>query len=89
MDKPIQVGDLVMLVRWPHEHYPLIPQDVQLGGVYTVTKIDSPAWCSRCREEFGAGGMMDNGYGAPLAWLKRIPPLPELESEKRDEEITA
>ena len=106
MDKPISVGDLVVVVRG---HSCVVEL---LGGVpYKVDGIHRQVgggWiCNRCGTRdiapealYGASGhYVPNGtkllkvgipVGAiPTQWLKRIPPLGELEGEKRDEEITA
>lgn len=92
-DKPISVGDLVMMVRG---HECVL---ARAGGrPFVVTALVHPwggGWhCGICHKdsagpnEIGAAGL-GRGDGIPISWLKRIPPLDELESEKRDEEITA
>ena len=93
MSEPIKVGDLVMIVRV------CCAKRDALGAIFSVAGIDSyrtGAWqCRHCMTtgrdcrvkataKYGDGNMH-----APLSWLKRIPPLSELEGEKRDEEITA
>ena len=96
MNKPISVGDLVMVVRG---HSCVIQRS---GGVpYRVRRLLTPfeaGWhCILC----GAQNMAPNTAGAnlegvhsansdagyPLQWLKRIPPLDEMEREKRREDI--
>jgi len=97
MSEPIGVGDLVMVVRG---HSCVMER---LGGVPYRVKHIAPqrngGWhCSRCgtwdiapEELVGAGfeGVHVAGNGIPLGWLKKIPPLSELDDVKRDVEITA
>jgi hypothetical protein len=84
-DRPIQVGDLVQVVRG-HE--------CDLGSTFRVGQIREPTlwgWiCPKCScidrsPELWA----DRGdeHGAPLSWLKRIPPLDELEGERTQENL--
>jgi hypothetical protein len=88
MDKPISVGDLVVVVRWA-------PCGCCLGLIGKVSRILAPRalkLCLQCNHEWPLGTLAPavvGDYGVPVAWLKRIPPLDELESEKHDEEITA
>ena len=84
MSEPIKVGDLVVVVRG---------HKCDVGAVYRVSSIQKNVhgWvCGVCgfRKLFHSA-WADRGdcYGAPLPWLKRIPPLEELEGEKRDEQI--
>lgn len=92
MDKPISVGDLVQVIRWPHDCFPR----TSFPTIFTVLEIHpmNPR-CPRCDEQVALGDrsamLRHNGKntGLPLSWLKRIPPLSEMEGEKRDEEITA
>ena len=89
MNRPIQVGDLVVVVRGGCA-------DEFIGYVFSVARLlplSSP--CMNCHTTHGYP------FGTPMAFelgetrgfelprLKRIPPLSELESEKRDEEIEA
>jgi len=71
-----------------------------LGIVFRVDAIStspdsSELCCAVCRGQHPAGryalgaGSVVERRGAPLVWLRRIPPLSELEGEKRDEEIVA
>jgi hypothetical protein len=98
MSEPIKVGDLVMIVRGhdcllrkrgfePFVVLALIPQ--RAGG-----------WkCGQCGERdlgkndaYGARAgwnKVSDDSSVPVSWLKRIPPLEELDDVKRDEEITA
>jgi hypothetical protein len=97
MDKPISVGDLVMVVRG---HECVV---AKVGGVpYTVAAIVQKMfggwYCPLCRtEDHGQSEALgarlvplhkDDGAAIPLGWLKRIPPASELDSEKRDEKLT-
>ena len=83
----IKVGDLVMVVR---KH----GCGCDLGDVFVVRELErSPSGyldCSVCgaRAFSSLDASSDHGWRA-VAALKRIPPLSELEGEKRDEEITA
>jgi hypothetical protein len=87
-DKPISVGDLVVVVRG---------HVCDLGETFIVTRIDrwSGGWvCTKCGEEsdddyVGASPSTDpmDRHCVPLPWLKRIPPLSELEGERTQEEM--
>ena len=89
MSEPIKVGDLVVVVHWPCCGF-------NLGKVATVAAIDhlNNTRCSGCGSRplgIPNADMVPNGIGslacAPLAWLKRIPPLSELESERTQEDL--
>lgn len=89
MDDPIKVGDLVVVVRSPCAH-----GDKELGRIFQVVALRFD--CSHCRKcfhytehQWHCTDPEDETAGFPLASLKRIPPLDELESVKRDEEIHA
>ena len=82
----IKVGDLVVVVRWPCcGHY--------LGSVMRVeffSQMSEDASCTQCGAKHGAkrcAGDAKNDF--PVEWLKRIPPLEELEGEKREEKEPA
>lgn len=87
MDKPISVGDMVMVVRDCCSKY--------LGLTFRVEEVWTPSQgviCTECRLDFGSIAVAETGMPKgipagrlPLAWLKRIPPLSELEGEKTDE----
>lgn len=91
MEKPISVGDLVMVVRG---HACTVSA---FGGLpVRVGEIRAPygkSWdCARCGGKKVAPTspyVPHNGAALPLPWLKRIPPLDELEDVKRDETVTA
>lgn len=87
-DKPISVGDVVVVLR---EH---CPTDGVLGAIGKVMAIHQHnlVWLHcKCGAAFDAGGyhaeLAKDSYH-PVAWLKRIPPLDQLEVEKRDEKLT-
>ena len=88
-DKPINVGDLVICIRGRKCGCPSVSD----GVVFKVTQIAPVGGpYSGCNHP-GFGGFLaisgDRVHRVELCRLKRIPPLDELESEKRDEEITA
>lgn len=83
-DKPIQVGDLVQVVR------PTLccGQTKAIGMIYQVVSFNSMKSykCDSC------GGITNLlvadrgfGWGANVCRLKRIPPLSELESRRTEE----
>lgn len=81
----IKVGDLVMEVKYPH------CEGRKLGHVYPVVGIDKTASaCLKCGnyEPRGIHALLEGGL-APLSWLRRIPPLSELESTEHKEEQPA
>jgi len=95
MSEPISVGDLVYVAR---------PRKCgcthNLGLVFRVAKLlqvleGEMGKCRGCGERYRAkgGSWMARGnemnYAIGLFRLRRIPPLSELEGEKRDEEIVA
>lgn len=86
-DKPISVGDLVQVVRG---------HSCELGEVGRVEALQTWRWwsCAHCGEgEYGSvfaakvGTDPADGVatGYPVSWLKRIPPLEELEGEHTEE----
>jgi len=85
-ERPIQVGDLVQVVRWPCcGRY--------LGNIFKVEEISSSdsALCFECGARSGPSGFYaapeKYNRGAPVSWLKRIPPLEELEGQRTEEGI--
>jgi hypothetical protein len=86
---PIKVGDLVVVVRPT-----LCCNDARgIGKIFTVigpARSESQQ-CSNCRRVFKTTDevTINNGFGIEKRRLKRIPPLSELEGEKREEEISA
>ena len=97
MDKPIQVGDLVMVVRSCCDHQ--VRGKVVFNIPWRVSKIiASNRRCRGCG--FGSATMpvalaeepygkkwKGKAMGAPIAFLKRIDPASELEVEKTQEGI--
>lgn len=84
-DRPIAVGDLVVIVR-PRE----CGCTTAIGRVFRVSGLITDFHhCKNCghktwpRKYLLATGFEDHGYS--LNRLKRIPPLDELESAKTDE----
>ena len=89
MSEPIKVGDLAMLVR---DHgcqggVGVVGFIVQIDRIYAPTPVECSCGVPVLTE--AAFAIDGHRYSAPMFWLKRIPPLSELEGEKRDEEITA
>ena len=89
MDKPISVGDLVQVFR---------PKlccgngGDGIGQIFSVAKLferaSSCPFCGRSTRGVHAYAIThDRGY--LVGRLKRIPPLEELEGEKRDETVSA
>lgn len=79
----IEVGDLVMLVR---QHC----TNKASGEIAKVTHFERCALrCSHCGTPLGSDEVVftDGRIRAPRAWLKRIPPLSELEGERTQEDI--
>lgn len=94
-ERPIAKWDLVRVVRWPC-------CGAGLGMIDQVTGIEPPyesspyadgsARCGPCgarHQSYGDLAITERGHVWPTAWLKRIPPLSELEDERREEDITA
>jgi len=86
-ERPISVGDLVMVVRGHECHK---------GEVYTVHGIEPataiPWKCKRCKEVVKVGeytfvDVTGRSEGFPDSWLRRIPPLTELEGERTEEKL--
>ena len=91
MSRPIQIGDLVMLVRWPHACF-----GKGRRTIFVVEGISSNVVCPKCRAVFHENcatyyvDAWDGGFRAvPFSWLKRIDPPSQDESVTRDEEVTA
>lgn len=89
MSEPIRVGDLVIIVG------NCCADADYRGEIHTVTAIHEEG--GRCREcGFRAPGSVaalpcptNPSWGIPLSWLKRIPPLSELESTHNEEKAPA
>ena len=86
MTRPIQVGDLVWVLHG-------CCSDNKIGHILTVIEIYlGSAHCYDCDKDFtGPIGILGKrGYarwGRPLSWLKRIPPLDELEHDEIVDEV--
>ena len=88
MNEPIKVGDLVRVVK---AHCPGFDREAS-GVVFVVEELSGPRAhrCSHCRSIFfGVVALGGDNWAIPLPYLRRIPPLSELEDVKREEEITA
>ena len=83
-DRPIQVGDLVQVVR-PLGCCP----SISIGWIFIVQKIETyTVHCQVCKTVFKEGPLAYSGdYYIPLWRLKRIPPLLELEGVLAQNEI--
>ena len=88
-DRAIQVGDLVMTVRGHCAN-----TDPWVGKIYTVLEISSSLrqGCGGCGSDENINASMTSAHLGfrlwwPTSWLKRIPPLEELEGTKIDEPI--
>lgn len=91
MSEPIKVGDLVVVVG---SHC----GGSALGIIRTVIEIKTNYYgqCSKCgfRQVHSVVGVLDGPapwslWHVPLPWLRRIPPLAELDEVERDESIPA
>lgn len=79
MSEPIGRGDLVWVARWPC-------CGAHLGEVRIVHAVEpEPLLGAQCRD-CGADhptcdpiADLDNARAAPVAWLRKIPPLAELD----------
>lgn len=88
MSSAIKVGDLVVVVK------PGRCCRNSLGRIFTVADIERNwTYCSGCKKRLSDSELVARsdwpGTWHPVDSLKRIPPLSELEGEKREEEITA
>lgn len=90
-DRPIQIGDLVMVVR-------SCCQRMEIGYIFKVSALAefNPYWgCPHCKSTGkDIKVIADARFGinrdcthAPLSWLKRIPPLSEMEGQRAQEDI--
>jgi hypothetical protein len=82
----IKVGDMVMVVRWPHPCTPK-PKDRAPGMPFVVESLGD-CWCTNCFEVLGPGAATGEA-GVPLAWLKKIEPDAKLEENENHEELLA
>ena len=91
-DRPIQVGDLVQVVK-PG----LCGCTTTLGWVFVVLdeKKYSVTTCGTCNAQFGRLVLLESGiqsprgdsYGFRRSALKRVPPLSELEDQRTQEDM--
>lgn len=88
MSEPIKVGDLVMVVRWGG------CCNGRIGQIFQVARTGS--WdlhgkCSLCgansiiTESFEYAEAANATQRAPFQWLKRIPPMSQLEHFRTEE----
>lgn len=89
MSEPISAGDLVIQIASCCDR---AGGKIGVPGIaFSVT--DDTTWCEGCKRRHN--GLMvriagePHHWASPAPWFKRIPPISELESEKRNEEITA
>lgn len=100
MNERIRLGDLVRVVRWPCcgrfvgtifkvTDMGVFPDSIQCGprggGCMTEHAVSMQAWACDDSIPDGTGRCKV----APVAWLKRIPPLSELESTETNESVPA
>jgi hypothetical protein len=87
-DKPIAVGDLVMVVRYPHK---CSSSEAFSGMIFVVNELDDGGvTCDDCGEFIeGPLAGTPTDVGISVRWLKRIDPLIEPESVPTKEEIEA
>ena len=95
MSEPIKVGDLVRIVK--NHGCTLDRPHRGIGFITTVERIERAFayHCKGCDEVVRElnGHMLMYGRTSigpgyyPLAWVKRIPPLSELEGEKQKEDL--
>lgn len=84
MSQPIKAGDLVMQVRSCCPQY--------LGRMFVVGSVENTLFrCHHCEPKGRERDIVFTRYvaGAPIEWVKRIPPLSELDDARQDEGITA
>lgn len=87
----IKVGDLVVVIRG----HRCFGADAVSGMVSVVDEVITGAtyYCLRCNDPIPVDAAMKlPGLGdvaMPFSWIKRIPPLSELDDVKQDEELTA
>jgi hypothetical protein len=88
-DKPISVGDMVVVVK-PSE---CCGDTRNIGWIFRVDNMMGGAnYCGICKKDWGESlDLWPNGsrWSVPIQNVKRIPPLSELEGERREEEIPA
>jgi hypothetical protein len=93
-DKPISVGDLVVVVRGCE-----CGKTPNIGLTFTVEGIDVAYshFCQRCGADMSDGRLLAYGHRpgrkhggyVPVLWLRKIPPLADPATETTDEGIAA
>ncbi len=88
-DKPIQVGDLVQVVRLCCDAYL-----ASRSPIFNVAEINTELLgrCAGCKAALPSGSLANRKsgtWGIPISWLKRIPPLSELDEVIREEGVKA
>lgn len=88
-DRPIQVGDLVAVVKscCPRVAMPSVFKVGQIGTF--GFKVPCPFCLSEIDESIPIAQIDGEAKGRPIAWLKRIPPLEELEGVKTADKVPA
>lgn len=92
MSEPIKKGDLVVVVRTdcPQSAEVILGAIREVEGLGYLSATRAPR-CEGCGQTYSISELADIGRDqfAPLAWLRRIPPLSELEGADTREEIPA
>jgi hypothetical protein len=92
MSEPIKVGDLVVMVRG-HECVYCVAGGIPFVVTRFAPRLDKVWHCSKCCQDVAASKDAVNFRGGrpriPISWLKRIPPLEELDDVKESEELHA
>jgi hypothetical protein len=66
----IRAGDLVMIVRWPHEH---VPSWGAPGIVTEVIDLQPKTACPSCGRMWPGAAYLALGCAVPVAWLRKVP----------------
>ena len=87
-DRPIQSGDLVVAVRLHCEQSAV----TWLGKIRTVSgfRFDTNGLCQYCGQPTATSqgcATFEEGFHLPVPYLKRIPPLEELEGQRTEEKL--
>ena len=86
----IQAGDLVILIR---THGCMGNMNPYLGHIFIVTGLlNTLTYCPSCLALSRTSNICALGlenYSTPIVWLKKIPPLDELETTEQEEKLTA
>lgn len=87
MDKPISIGDLVVVVK----PVTCCGSAKRLGWIFRVDHMQGgPNYCGQCKANWGESldvWARGSSWCVPVANVKRIPPIGELEGEKRETSI--